>query len=304
MTSTAWRSSLRRNSYEYFRDVPLRRLTFLLLAIFCLFGMVGFLIDVSELGRKSLVEVLVWTLFSGGMAVFYLLTLIRSPRWFLLPASVHILGSWLIRSLLLPQGRDYVATPVDENGVKMAAMASLTLSTLAGVFFLQFIRSEGIRSVRLQTELSLAHGIQKTLVPVIEKKLADCEIYGVSVPSENVGGDLVDAVELQNGQIIAYVADIAGHGLPAGILMAMLKTAARTQFFDSPRLPALFERLNEVLPTVKQPEMYATCAAYFSNVHSKTFCSNTRPPGIRRSFMLAIALGRLSACRILSFRWV
>ena len=83
MTSTAWRSSLRRNSYEYFRDVPLRRLTFLLLAIFCLFGMVGFLIDVSELGRKSLVEVLVWTLFSGGMAVFYLLTLIRSPRWFL-----------------------------------------------------------------------------------------------------------------------------------------------------------------------------------------------------------------------------
>src|SRR5438132_5268648 len=75
MTSTAWRSSLRRNSYEYFRDVPLRRLTFLLLAIFCLFGMVGFLIDVSELGRKSLVEVLVWTLFSGGMAVFYLLTL-------------------------------------------------------------------------------------------------------------------------------------------------------------------------------------------------------------------------------------
>lgn len=81
------------------------------------------------------------------------------------------------------------------------------------------------------------------------------------MPSEDVGGNLVDVVELQNGQIIAYFADIAGHGLPAGILMAMLTTAARTQFFDSPRLPGFFQRLNEVLPAVKQPEMYATCAA-------------------------------------------
>jgi hypothetical protein len=93
-----------------------------------------------------------------------------------------------IRSLITPQGRDYLSNPVDENGVKMAAIASLALSMLAGALFLQFIRSEGRRSVRLQTELSLAHGIQKTLVPVIEKTLPDCEIYGVSAPSENEGG--------------------------------------------------------------------------------------------------------------------
>jgi hypothetical protein len=33
-------------------------------------------------------------------------------------------------------------------------------------------------------------------------------------------------MELPNEQIIAYVADIAGHGLPAGTLMAMLKRRA------------------------------------------------------------------------------
>ena len=59
--------------------------------------------------------------------------------------------------------------------------------------------------------------------PVIETTFANCEIYGISVPSENVGGDLVDAVALPSGPIVAYVADIAGHGLPAGILMAMLR---------------------------------------------------------------------------------
>ncbi len=46
-------TSTHRASYEYFRDVPLRRLNFLLLAIFCLFGMLGFLIDLIELRQKS-----------------------------------------------------------------------------------------------------------------------------------------------------------------------------------------------------------------------------------------------------------
>lgn len=261
MTLMERRPPTHRISYEYFRDVPLRRLTFLLLAIFCLFGMLGFLIDLIELGRKSLPEVLVWTIFTGGMAVFYLLTIIRALRWILFPLAVHVTGSLLIQMLIVPSVGGFASEPIDEAGIRMAAIASLVLSVLAGGFFLQFIRSEGRRAVRLQTELSLAQGIQKTLVPVIEKTGIGCEIYGVSIPSDKVGGDLVDVVELREGQTFAYVADIAGHGLPAGILMAMFKTAARTQLMESTRLPAFLERLNEVLPQVKEPEMFATCAA-------------------------------------------
>lgn len=281
----ARRSSTHRASYEYFRDVPLRRLTFLLLAIFCLFGMLGFLIDLIELRRKSLVEILVWTIFTGGMAVFYLLTIIRAPRWLFFPLAIHVAGSLLIRALLVPSLGQSASESLDESGIRMAAVGSLVLSLIAGGLFLQFIRSEGRRAVRLQTELSVAHGIQKTLVPVIEKTASGCEFYGVSVPSDKVGGDLVDVVELKEGQAFAYLADIAGHGLPAGILMAMFKTAARTQLMDSPRLPAFFERLNEVLPQVKEPEMFATCAAILlkqTNGHfSLEYSSAGHPPILR-----------------------
>lgn len=262
MLLAAGSSSTHHSSYQYFRDVPLRRLTFLLLAFFCLFGMLGLLIDVIELGRRPLSEDLVWTIFTGAMAVFYILTAIRSsPRWLLLPLAIHFAGSVLIRRLIVPSAGDFASLPINGNDIRMDAVGSLVLSLLAGGLFLQFLRSEGRRAVRLQTELSLAHGIQKTLVPAIEKTLSGCEIYGVSIPSEKVGGDLVDVVELRAGETLAYVADIAGHGLPAGILMGMFKTAARTHLMDSPRLPALLERLNEVLPQVKEPEMYATCAA-------------------------------------------
>jgi serine phosphatase RsbU (regulator of sigma subunit) len=252
----------RNPSYQYFRDVPLGRLRFLLLAFFCLFGMLGFLIDVIELGHKSLLEVLVWTIFTGAMAVFYLLTAIRSsPRWLLLPLAIHFAGSVLIRTMIVPSVGNFASLPIDQNEIRIAALGSLVLSLLAGGLFLQFVRSEGRRAVRLQTELSLAQSIQKTLVPAIDKTLSGCEIYGVSIPSEKVGGDLVDVVELREGQTLAYVADIAGHGLPAGILMGMFKTAARTHLMDSPRLSGFLERLNEVLPQVKEPEMFATCAA-------------------------------------------
>ena len=296
MSLTARRSPTQRLSYEYFRDVPLRRLTFLLLAIFCLFGMLGFLIDLIELGRKSLSEVLVWTIFTGGMAVFYLLTIIRAPRWLFFPLAIHVAGSLLIRILIVPSVGGFASEPIDEVGIRMAAVASLVLSFLAGGLFLQFFRSEGRRAVRLQTELSVAQGIQKTLVPVIERTGIGCEVYGVSVPSDKVGGDLVDVVELKEGQTFAYVADIAGHGLPAGILMAMFKTAARTQLMDSPQLAAFLERLNEVLPQVKEPEMFATCAAILlkgTNAHYSLEYSSAGHPPILRANRSSLRVERL-----------
>jgi len=54
---------------------------------------------------------------------------------------------------------------------------------------------------------------------------------------------------------------VAGHGLQAGILMGMVKTAARTRLLDQPSPAGLFDSLNRVMPGVKEAHMYATCAA-------------------------------------------
>jgi sigma-B regulation protein RsbU (phosphoserine phosphatase) len=137
----------------------------------------------------------------------------------------------------------------------------MVLSALAYASFMNFIQRLGTRAVRMQTELAIAQGIQQTLVPAIDVRSGRLEIYGVSIPSAEVGGDLVDLVALPDGSLFAYVADVSGHGLPAGILMGMIKTAVRTQLFDLPSPAAVFERLNEVLPAVKEPHMYATCTA-------------------------------------------
>jgi serine phosphatase RsbU (regulator of sigma subunit) len=111
----------------------------------------------------------------------------------------------------------------------------------------------------VQTELALAHGIQATLVPTLSYRVGRFETYGKSIPSTAMGGDLIDAVE-SDGTLLTYIADISGHGLAAGQLMGMLKTALRValQFRQNP--VALLESADRVLPAVKEPDMYATLA--------------------------------------------
>jgi sigma-B regulation protein RsbU (phosphoserine phosphatase) len=75
-----------------------------------------------------------------------------------------------------------------------------------------------------------------------------------------MGGDLIDLIESDDGGLLAYVADISGHGLPAGQLMGMLKAALRVslQFHQQPA--ALLQSADRVLPAVKEEDMYATLA--------------------------------------------
>jgi len=260
MFASLFRNSPSRQPSNYWRTVPLRRLTYLLLAIFCMFGMVGCFVDLLSLGQRPLLIVLAWTIFSGMIAAAGVLTGFRAPRRIWIVLVVWVLGSRLISALIHHFG-SALPRPSMEQGVRAATIACMVLSLAAYIFFMQFIQNEGKHAVRMQTELALAQGIQQTLVPAVEWRSPRIEIYGVSVPSAEVGGDLVDVVPLPDASVFAYVADVSGHGLPAGILMGMIKTAVRTQLFDLPSPTAVLERLNEVLPAVKEQHMYATCTA-------------------------------------------
>lgn len=108
-------------------------------------------------------------------------------------------------------------------------------------------------------EPGVLSAMQSTLAPEVCYRDARVEAYGRSLPREDVGGDLVDLVA--NGcDVTAYVADVCGHGLPSGVLMGMLKTAIRYGLQFGHSLQVLLDGLNQVLPAVKEPNMFATSA--------------------------------------------
>jgi phosphoserine phosphatase RsbU/P len=116
---------------------------------------------------------------------------------------------------------------------------------------------EGRRYFRVQAEIELATEVHRILVPPIETRLGAWEFYGRSLPSGEVGGDLIDlAGDADNW--VAYVADVSGHGVAPGVVMGMVKSAARMLLTSGDDATHLAPRLNEVLYPLKKPDMFVT----------------------------------------------
>ena len=242
----------------YWRVLPLGRMKMFLAGYFFVGAAGGFAFDLLQLNASRVGGGFFWPVLVGTGAMALRAAGIKRvrvfPLLFLLVGLTAWLGYWA----------SHVSTPLPvpvavHRRVLFDAIGILVGIGLGTRFLLFFAGTEGVASVRMQTELSLAHGIQATLVPSVSFQNASFELYGKSIPSTEMGGDLIDVIE-SDGGLVAYVADISGHGLPAGQLMGMLKTAMRlaVQFRQMP--VAVLESVDRVLPDLKEREMFATLA--------------------------------------------
>jgi serine phosphatase RsbU (regulator of sigma subunit) len=243
---------------SYWRIMPLGRMKKLLAAAFFTVSVLGFVLDLLLLNRPHLGRGLVWPLLMGAGAAGTLAA--RIKRRDLYPYIQLTLVVVCCLAFILPYASIRLPVPdALKQRVAFDAIAIFVCTMLSYRLLQSFLSHEGLASIRMQTELSLAHGIQATLVPTVSFQNASFEVYGKSIPSTEMGGDLIDVIK-SDGSLLAYVADVSGHGLAAGQLMGMLKTAMRlaVQFRQPP--VALLESADRVLPDLKEPDMYATLA--------------------------------------------
>jgi len=261
----------------YWHELPLWRMKTFLAGYFFIGAAGGFALDLLQLNASRVGGGFFWPVLVGTGATALRAAGIKRvrlvPLLFLLIAVTGWLGYWA----------SHVSPPLPVPAAVHRRVFFDAIGILVGLgfgarFLLFFTGTEGLASVRMQTELSLAHGIQATLVPTISFQNANFELYGKSIPSTEMGGDLIDVIE-SDGGLVAYVADISGHGLPAGQLMGMLKTAMRLalQFRQMP--VATLESVDRVLPDLKEPEMYATLALLrFSGSDEAEYAVAGHPP--------------------------
>jgi serine phosphatase RsbU (regulator of sigma subunit) len=251
---TAWS-----RQFAFWRSVPTSSNLIFLAGVFVMFVPAGLLSDIAVLGASPPSRLVITALLSGSLAVAYVLVIRHRPRWLALLIVIHV--------VVVAQG-DRIAGRTGAPLAGEALRARLTLDVngsttaivLAFALLSQYIRREGTRYVRAHTEIALAHDIHSLLVPPIARRLAQFDFGGISLPSGEVGGDLIDLVESPAGWT-SYVADVSGHGVAAGLLMGMVKSAARTQLRADWRLDVLLNTLNEVLFDLKGPTMFVTFAA-------------------------------------------
>jgi hypothetical protein len=254
-----------------------------LAAAFITWCAVGFVIDLLLLNYQPLARGFFWPIYFGtlGTAVFAVRIRGRFSLGSVLLLITLLLitgaGLWLAVRISFHSS----ASPDVEamhRRVVFDAIGTLVGTIVGYRVLVDFVLTEGIATVRMQTELALAHGIQATLVPTLSFRVDRFEVYGQSIPSTEMGGDLIDAVE-SDGTLLTYVADISGHGLAAGQLMGMLKTAIRVSLQFRQQPTAVLESADRVLPTVKEPNMYATLALlYFDGSSEAEYSLAGHPP--------------------------
>ncbi|MCZ7571368.1 MAG: PP2C family protein-serine/threonine phosphatase [Ardenticatenaceae bacterium] len=81
---------------------------------------------------------------------------------------------------------------------------------------------------QLERELELSQVVQRALLPHRVPTIPGVDLAVFSRPAQIVGGDYFDFVQFRDGAHGLAIADVAGHGVAASLLMASLQTALRT----------------------------------------------------------------------------
>jgi serine phosphatase RsbU (regulator of sigma subunit) len=237
------------------------------LAIFSTFATIAFLLDIIVGGRFPIAWLASMALMSGILAAGFTATSLRR-QWFAFAAlvAVDIVYIVVVR-------RIFALEPVAPAG----RLVWDAIGTLAGVsigytLFIMFMNATATRHLQAQAELAVAHEIHQLLVPSIKHTVGEYEFFGWSIASGEVGGDLVDLVDA-DGRWLGYVADVSGHGVGSGIVMAMFKSALRMRAFTDSSIPALLGDLQRALMPLKQPNMFVTVACVRGGTGGEIECA-------------------------------
>ena len=104
-----------------------------------------------------------------------------------------------------------------------------------------------VQRAKLAHEMELAHRIQVSMLPAGNYVFGSFEISCLCKPAEKVGGDYVDYIPLDDGRLAIILGDVTGHGVDAGLFVAMAKSCLHTQIRNDPSPAAVMRSLNRVI---------------------------------------------------------
>ena len=111
----------------------------------------------------------------------------------------------------------------------------------------------------LLQEIAIARSVQRQLHPRHKPALRTLEYSGICIEAGAVSGDYYDFLDLGSGRVGFVVADVAGKGVPAALLMANLHGSIHNRAgLVVEDLPGVLTALNGHLYRHTEPDRYAT----------------------------------------------
>jgi serine phosphatase RsbU (regulator of sigma subunit) len=148
------------------------------------------------------------------------------------------------------------------SGTKNVDNATVVVHGLSFTAIVFLLALELIDKIKYRDELVLARDLQASLVPAHPPQPPGFEIAAFNVIANTVGGDIYDFVELPDGRTAILFGDASGHGMAAGLVMAVAHAAFRTQLEIDPSPQSIVSSLNRILcRTGTNRSFFASCYA-------------------------------------------
>ena len=122
------------------------------------------------------------------------------------------------------------------------------------------LHAEVLKQRDLERELDFATQVQLGFLPNKRPQTEGFEFCDYYEATHRVGGDYFDYIELPGGRVAVAVADVAGKGIPAALLMARLYSATRYHLLSQPDLGLALSDLNRDISTCGLGHRFVTCA--------------------------------------------
>jgi len=112
---------------------------------------------------------------------------------------------------------------------------------------------------KINRDLALAVEVQRRLLPERPPDAPGAELSAMSLPARGIGGDYYDFLDVGDHRIGIALADIAGKGIAAALIMAVVQASLRIlSTEENLSLPQLAVKMNRFLHRSTKPNSYAT----------------------------------------------
>jgi hypothetical protein len=268
-------------SFDPWRETPRRSIVVLLLSVFFFFTTIGFANDIMAMGRQQSIRFVLGVVLSGVFALFYTVAGVSlRGKWWKAAVPIFVvqfvvMGLLGIRFPDRPSPDSMSAAEMGRLRVRLSldSIAMLTAVSLGYTGFVYVSVKEARRYVKTRTEKALldsemtaARQVQQVILPDAHQRFPGFAIESVYKPAREVGGDFFQILPVGDGPVgdgglLLVIGDVAGKGLPAAMLVALLIGSIRATAEETRDPVVLLEKLNDQIAGRTNGEFTTVLAA-------------------------------------------
>ena len=148
----------------------------------------------------------------------------------------------------------------------------------------RYLHEQALEKQKIEQDIAVAASIQQRILPTVLPSIKGYDIAGINIPSKSVGGDYYDCIPLPDGKYALIVADVAGKGVPAALLVSSLHAYLSAYLESTIPLDRLVRRLNTVIYSASTDDKFIT--AFIALLTPETGEIETLSAGHNPAFLL------------------